>query len=327
MGVLDAAFHLGVEGSYGAGATPTRSFEAKVDDWKRAQAQIESNGMRADNQATRSDRRRQINMGGAGKLNVDFLTGGMGLLLQGLLGSVSGPTQVAATTAYEQTFESTDMLPSTSYAAQIERQYADDSGQEEFTHVGCKATQWRLRQQAGQALGLEVDFDFQDVGTATAAATAAYPASTEIFDWTMCGVSIDGGSFEEVRAMDFAANLQAKTDRRYLRSSALKKAPVGAGLPVYTATIDSDFVKTEFYDDFVAGNIVPVVFTWTHDADGIESGQAHTITLTLAACQFDGDSPMQQVGGVAQQRIPLKVLYNGTDPAVSLVVKSADTAL
>lgn len=329
MSVLDAAVHFGKETTYGTPVTPTRSFEALVDDWKREQAQIESNGMRADNQATRSDRRHQINMGGKGTLRVDFLTGGMGMILEGLLGSLSGPTQVAATSAYEATFASTDTLPDESFTVQIERQYADDSGQEEFTHHGCKATGWKLRQNANnEALKLEVEYDFEDVDIATAAATAAYPSGTDFFDWTMCAVSIDGSSFDEVRTMEFAANLMAKTDRRYLRGSALKKEPVGTALPVYTGKLDSDFIKTEFYDDFVAGNIVPIVFTWTDpNANAIDTGQTHTITLTLQACQFDGESPQQGITNPATQAMPFKVLYDGTNPAVSLVVKSADSAL
>ncbi len=329
MTLLDAAIHLGVETVYGTPVALSRSFEGKADDWQREQEPLESPGLRADMQALLSTRRKQINMGGTGKLSIDFLNAGMGLLLQGLM-PTPGPVQDGATTAWDLTMTSskqggTDVF----YTVQVERPFADDSGQEEFTHHGAKAIGWSLNQPEGGALELEVDFDYEDEDITTAAATAAYPAgATDFFDWTMCAVSIDSSAFNDVISAEFTADLAMKTDRRYLRGSALKKEPVSTGIPDYGLVLESDFVKAEFYSDFVAGNIVPVILTWTFaDADAIESGKTHTIVLTLAACQFDGESPIASLTETTKQKLPLKVLYNGTDPAVLLEVKSADTAL
>ncbi len=329
MTLLDAAIHLGVESTYGTPVALSRSFEGKADDWQREQEQIESAGFRADMQALLSTRRHQINMGGTGKLSLDFLNGGMGLLLQGLM-PTPGPVQDGATTAWDLTMTSNKSGgPDVSFTVQVERPFADDSGQDEFTHHGAKVTGWGLSQPEGGALELEVDFDYEDEDIATAAATAAYPAgATSFFDWTMCAVSIDGSSFEDVLSAEFTADLAMKTDRRYLRASALKKKPVSTGIPDYGLVLESDFVKAEFYSDFVAGNIVPVILTWTFaDADAIESGKTHTVTLNLDACQFDGESPIASLSETTKQKLPLKVLYDGTNPAVELIVKSADTAV
>lgn len=330
MTLLDAAIHVGTETTYGMPVALTRSFEGKADEWTREHAQIESVGFRADMQTVRDDRRHQINMGGSGKIEVDFLNAGMGQLLTGLLGATSGPTQDAATTAYDLTLTSSNLgLPDVSYTVQVERPYADNSGQKEFTHHGAKATGWTLTQPNDGALALGIDFDFEDVDIATAAATAAYPAgATSFFDWTTCAISLDSSAFDEVNSIEFTAGLVAKTDRRYLRASALKKKPVSTGIPDYGIVIDSDFVKVDYYSDFVAGKIIPVIVTWTFaDANAIETGKTHTIALTLAACQFDGESPVASLSQTTQQKLPLKVLHDGTNPAVSLAVKSADTAL
>ena len=328
MSLLDAAFHIGVESAYGTPVALSRSFETQVDGWVREHEQIESVGLRADNQAVRDDRRHQIMQGGTGRVELDFLNAGMGLLMQGLLGS-SAVAQDGATTAWDHTLTSTDSLSVVSLTTQIERAFADDSGQSEMTHEGVKATAWSLDQPAGGALKLGIDYDFENVLTATAAATAAYPAlATSFFDWTMCAVSIDGSSFEEVTSLEFSADLKAKIDRRYLRANEFKAEPVVTGLPVYSLQIDSDFVKEEFYDDFVAGNIVPIIVTWTFaDANAIESGKTHTITLNLDACQFDGSSPDLSLTDTTKQSLPLMALYDGTNPAAELIVKSADIAL
>jgi hypothetical protein len=56
LGILDAALHVGNEGTYGTAASLTRSFEAKTEDWKREQQRIESVGFRAGMQTVRTDR-------------------------------------------------------------------------------------------------------------------------------------------------------------------------------------------------------------------------------------------------------------------------------
>ena len=83
--ILDNAILVGKETTYGTPATLTRAFEAQADTWKREQDALESVGFRAGQQTLRSDRRKQINMGAAGAIELDALTSGLGLLLDGVL--------------------------------------------------------------------------------------------------------------------------------------------------------------------------------------------------------------------------------------------------
>lgn len=325
--VLDTAIHVGKESTYGTPVTPTRSFEGYADSFKRAQDRLESTGFRAGMQAVRSDRVVQVNMGGAGSLEVDVLDKGMGLLLEGLLGSTTGPTQVGATTAYTQVHDSSSTGPSESYTVQVIRPLVDGSTQQ-FTHHGAKPTGWSISQDSGGLLKLNIDFDFEDVDTDTAAASAAYVASTTPFSWQDAVVTIDSVAFDYATDFEFTADLSQHVDRRYLKSTApLKSVPVRSGIPEYTGTVTADFSRTDEYADWVSGAVFPISVKWSGATDAIESGYTFEFEVSLPACQWTGESPESSNTALTAQPLPFKALDNGTDPVVTVNIQSTDTAL
>jgi len=327
-GSLNTEITIGKETTYGTAQVSTvRSYEGYADTFKRDQQRLESTGFRADDQGLRSDRVVQVNMGGTGSLELDFMNKGMGLLLEGLAGTTVGPTIVAATSAYTQSHSSDDCGPEASYTVQTTRNLVD-AGVATFTHQGCKPTSWSLTQAAGELLKLGVDFDFEDVDIATGKATAAYAAGQTPFSWADAAVTIDGTTFGYANSFDFSADLGMNTERRYLNAtSPLKSVPVRSGRPTYTGTIDADFASTVQYEAWLAGSVFPISCVWTGVTDGIESGHAHTVTLTIPAAQFTGESPVGSNSDVSKQSLPYQALWNGTDDMFTITVKSTDTAL
>lgn len=321
--VLDTAILFGLESTYGTPATLTRAFEGKADSWKRAQDRIESTGFYSGQHAKRSDRIVTVNMGGEGSLEIDVLNSGFGLLLQAMLGSVSGPTQIAATAAYKTTAATTDVDPDDSFTVQVQR--TDMGGtQRNFTHHGCVMTGWTLSQDVGGLLTANMNFDFEDVDTSTAAGTPSYPTATAPFDWTMAVASLDSVS-TDVRSFELNADLMLNTERRFLRGSELKKQPVRSGIPVFTGSMEMEFEDLTQYDDFVAGNIIPITLTWTGAV--IDSPEVDEVVVTMAACQYTGESPQSNLSDLPVQNLPFEVLWDGTNPAVQIDYTSADTAL
>lgn len=323
--IKDQHISVGKETTYGTFVAPTRSYEGKADSFKREQEYIDSMGFRAGMQTLRSDRRPVVNLGGAGSLELDFFNKGMGLILQGAFGSTSGPTQVASTSAYDATFESAADGSDDSFSIQVVR--VDSGGTKRvFSHTGCMVTSFGLSHEVGGLLTASFDFDFQNVVTTQSEGTATYVASQDPFTWDMCEVDVDG-TCVQATSFDFTGALAMKTDRRYLCASALKSKPVRNGTPEYSGTINADLMDLDLYNDFVNGTIVPITVTWTQAADSIESGYEYTATLTLAACQIEGESPEASLDELTKISVPFRVLHNGSDPAVSLVVRSTDTSL
>ena len=327
MSILDASVNVGVESSYGTPVTMTRSFEAKADSWTRTQSRIESVGMRANMQALCSDRVTTVNMGGAGSIEVDMLTSGMGMLLQGALGTKAGPTQVDATSAYLQTFETSDSAPADSYTIQVIRPTLE-TGSQQFTHHGAKITSWSLSQGVDGLLVWSANFDSEDVDTSTAAATPAYPASAAVYDWTQCTATLDvDGTPEVLNLLDlsFNADLAMKTDRRYLRGSALKKEPVRSGMPSYTGSMTLDFTDTTRYAEWVAAGIVDIELKWVGAL--IDSPEYNEVKLRMKACNWTDGNPVSSLSDTSKITLPFQAMHNGTDPVVSMTYQSADTAV
>lgn len=322
--ILDVAILVGKESTYGTPATLTDAYEGKADTYKRVQEYIDSTGFRAGQETMRSDRRVVVNMGAEGSLEIDVLNKGFGLLLQALLGSITGPTQQAATAAYKSTAQSTAADPNDSFTVQIQR--VDVGGtQRDFTHHGGVITGWSISQDVGGLLVANMDFDFEDVDTVTAAGTPTYPTSASPFDWTQGSVTLDSVSTDIV-SFELNADLALKTDRRFLRTSGLKKQPIRSGMPAFDGTITMEYEGNTEYDDFVAGNIIPIVATWT--GAEIENPYNYEVVITMAACQYTGDSPeMFLDGDTPKITLPFKVLDDGTNPAVQIEYTSTDTSL
>jgi len=316
--ILDAAFLLGVESTYGTPVTATRAYEAKADAWKRVTEPLESVGMRAGMHTGRSDRRKQIVQGAEGELgDIDWMTSGMGLVLQSMLGTVSGPASDVTTLTTDSGSDPA------SFTVQLQR-VTDDGSIVAFTYPGAVVTSWTITQAVGDMLKLGLTFDAQTEVTDEASGTPTYPSGAVPFCWPDCEVSIAGSPVDNVSEISFEGDLGLKTDRRFLRASALKKAPRRSSVPSYAGSLTADFSTTDEYDRYVAGSIFEVEATWTGESFG---GGNYGVTVTAPACQYDGDTPVSSLSELTMQTMPFKILHNGTDPAITITVTSDDVAL
>lgn len=317
----DFALHVGVESTYGTPVVPTRSFETQADGHKRQQEFLESRGARSGIQTIRSDRRRAINMGAEGTIPQDVLNKGMGILLKAALGT-STIAQQGVTAAYLQTHSTARAEPADSLTVQIPRPFAD-AGEDVFDYHGGVVAGWKVTQESDGLLVLELTMDYEDEVDGGTEAAAAYPSAASPFAWPDCVVTVNGIPFD-ADSIEIEGDNALVTDRRKLRGSALKKRPRRPGIGIYTGALEGEFVSTADYDHFVAGDIVPIVATWTGDT--IESPHDFYFKVTMAACQFDGDTPEASLDDMPVQSLPFKVLHNGTDPAVKIEYMSSDTA-
>lgn len=320
--ILDSALLVGKESTYGTAATMTRAYEGKSDSFKRSQEFLTSTGFRGGMQARLSTRSVPVNMGGVGTIGVDVQPTGFGLLMQSMLGSVTGPTQQAATTAYKSSFASTAAGSTDSWSVQMQRVDAGETVRT-FTHLGSMMTGWKLTQETGGLFGAELMFDFQDVVTSEAAGTPTYVDSLP-YAWTQSAATWNGTAVDLTK-FELEASLGLIVDRRFLRGSALKKKPLRASVPEFKGTAEMEFESLTHYAAFVAGTVAPLVVTWT--GTNIASSYNFEVKVTLAAVQFQGDSPEVSLGSVPKMSLPFQVLWNGTDAAVAMTYQSTDTSL
>lgn len=327
-GVLDAQMHIGAEATYNdPAAVPTRSFEALGDGHKRPPAFIDSLGFRAGMQAQRSDRRRVLDMGAEGSIELDIFTKGFGMLLNACFGATTAPAQQGATPAWLQKYETNaEGAIGKSLVVQLGRPPISGAVLP-FTYRGGKPKTWEITQEVGDGdsgnakLKLEMDYAAED--TATALAAPAYPASASVLAWPDLAVTVAAAP---VHPNEFSVKGDNKlnVDRRFLRSTVAKKEPIRAGVPEFEGALACEFEDMVQYNRFIAGDIVPIVATWTGAV--ISGAFSFMLRLTMAACQFSGETPEVSLDDLPKQPLPYKVLWNGVDAAVKAEYISTDLA-
>lgn len=321
MAIGDSALMYGQESTYGTAATLAKAYEGLADNFKLNQEYMETRGFRAGIQAMSSSRTFPVKQGGEGAIQVDVQNKGMGLLLRDMFTTTTGPTQQAATTAYVSTHATGTGGPTTSATIQMLRASV---GGTTFPHtmLGSVCTGWELTQEVGGMLNMTSNYDAQDVSTATGAGTPVYPTTPTTFHWGNCGVTVNAGAVD-FRRLSLTANYNMATDRRFLKSSFLKKKPVTNELPAFEGELEGEFEDNTHYDRFVSGAVVPAEFKWTGAL--IEGAHNYEFKVNLPAIQYRGESPEVALDSLPVQRVPFVVLWDGTNPAVTVTVKSTDT--
>jgi len=323
--ILDQVVSFAVEGTYGtaSGATP-RSYEAKADAFTRDTQQIDSIGFRRDLQALRSDRSDTISLGATGSVQTDILNKGHGIMLQHLLGTSAGPTQVGSTTAYLQTFSTDDTGPTGSYTIQLSR--VDSGGTlRPFTYEGCVATGFNISQELGAATSLTVDFDAETEQTSTGEFTPTYPSSTDVFTYTDATIEIDDSAVTNMTSFSLDGDLGMKTDRRFLAGSATKSQPKRSSVPSYTGTMEAEFASLTDFNKYINGTVFKLEFIATMST-AIEGVQYPSFTVTMPAVKFTGSTPVASLDDMTTISLPFVCMDNGSSAAVEITYQSTDTS-
>ncbi|MEG8276402.1 phage tail tube protein [Streptomyces sp. AHA2] len=310
---LDASIGIGREDSYGSLSAVVEGYEGQADSWKTTREFIESVGFRAGMQTARADRRNIVNMGGEGELEVDLLDAGAGSLLS----AAFDKTTVTDTGGVKTTvLETSDVTQAPSFSAQMVRPGTDGT-KVAYKHLGCVATEWSLTAEVEEAVKLSVSFDFQDVTHTTNPAqivAPTYPAAAYPYDWTRTAIELkrdDVAVAFDATSVELTGELGMKTDRRFLRSNALKKKPVRNAVPTYEGTLEGEFSAASLglYDAFVAGEICALKLTF----GGLLPGTS--LTVECPAIQFTGESPEAATDEVTVHNLPFRVLDPGDGKA------------
>jgi hypothetical protein len=321
MANRDSYMGFARETTYGTFVSPTRSFEGESDSAKRANQYLERRGLRAARQTRRVDEVRTIERGAAGSAPFTIMRTGFGMLFRAML-DTAAIAQVAATTAWLQTFTSAQEAGTESLSMQAIR--GKPTGTKCFTYPGTTVAGWEISQSVDDYLKLSLDLDHRQELGSEAAHTATYPADQDEYAWADLAVTVDGNAVEP-RDFKVSASRGLDVGKYRLADSALKRQPRRVSDAEYTAEFTLDYESEAMWDLFVSGDTVPIVATWT--LGEVEAGQAFFLKITMAAAQLRGETPMAELDGTENtQPVTVVALHDDTDPAIKIEYQSGDTA-
>ena len=322
--ILDQVVPVGVESPYGTAVAPTRAYEARADTFARDVEYLTSVGFRRDMQTIRNDRDDTITLGATGSIEFDLLNKGAGLLLQHVLGTTSGPTQLGSTSAYRSTFATSDSGASGSYTIQVSR--VDSGGTlRPFTYEGCVATGFNIAQDLGSNLSFTLNFDAENEQTSTGEATPAYPSGADPFNYTQAVIAIDGSAATNFTSFSLDGDLGMDTARRFLNGSATKSQPKRSSVPSYTGTITAEFADLTDYNKFVNGTEFSINASW--NGAEIASPYNFECVLSIPVAKFTGSTPVASLDSLTTVDLPFTVLDNGSSAPITMTYTSTDTSL
>lgn len=312
------------ETTYATPVTTTRFFEANNDTIKPNFGRIDSQGLRPNTQALRSDRFVPYKLGADGDLVMEVGSKNFGFWLEHMVGTVASSAAVDGKTTHTGTWGS---LLGKSFTLQHGMPFHPADTVQPFTFFGGKVAKWKLESKIDGLLMATLSCDFADFDTTTALATASYPTGIEPFSFVGATVTIGGVAFE---ATDFAVDEDnaLKLDRRYMRAGgAIKKEPVEQAWRVGTWSLSGDFTDMNQLNRVQAaaasGAVAQIVATWT-GVGLIGVSSVPTVTVTIPAARFDQGYPTVAGPTPLSQPLQGKVLFDGSASPVSIAYGTAD---
>lgn len=316
---LSAQLMMKAESAYGTPVTVDRAYEFNTESISHDLVEIGSGGL-GRGTVLRSDRVKSFTRNHSGDIEMDVLNKNFGLLFQHMLGqnTVTGATANKTHTCV------LDSLAQQGKFMTVQVGRPDVGGTvRAFTYEGGKITSWELMCDVDGPLKLKTSWDFENVLTATALATPSWVATQEMFIFNEGAVTI-GGSTAYAKSLSLTGTRALSTDRRFLGGT--KKEPLAGGMTEIGGSLGMEFEDLTHWGSAIAGTVQAMVFTFTLATIIPTTAVAFSLTITLPAVKFLEAKP--NVGGpsIVPLSLPFKALDNGSDPVISLVYVTSDTA-
>lgn len=326
MGLMDHQIGFADETTYGTAVTPTRFFEYDSESIEETEGRTEGDPLRVGSGYQRSDRFTPYFAGAAGTIDLAVLTKGFGYFLKHMMGSVA-TTGPAETVVYTHTGTEGSLFGTgKSFTCQMNRPFNPSGTNQPFTYEGGKITEWSLQNAVDGNLMLSLNVDFEQVATATALATASYPAAMDNFTWAGGVVNIGGVDYD-VDEFALTVNNGLKVDRRKIRGGTDKKEPTASrreGTFSIKADFDSLTQRNRAHAALKTDALAAITARW-RGPTLLGSTLFPEVLVTIPAARFDAWKG--STGGVEaiQQELTGVVKYDGSNSPLTIAIKSADS--
>jgi len=314
------------ESTFGTAVTVDRFYEFNSEGTKYVKNTVVGQGLRNGGLVARANRRVVTTLAGEGDFEVDMQTRGMGLLLSLATGSV--PTGSLANGVYTYLFTAQDLIGD-SFTTQVAvPQYGGTLTYK--TLSGCKMTNFELSVGAGDIAKAKFSLDSKGFTTgASTSATVAYAniATSNLFHFAQGSIT-DNVSTTYANIKDFSLTVDnsLKTDRYNLGAAGSKSEQIINGFRAISGKVTAEFTDTVLLDKFIADTTAGLKLTFEGATIGSGSDK-ETLSITIPAAKFDGDTPMVSGPGVIDVSFGFTVFDDGTNEPFTITYKTLDSAL
>ena len=314
------------ESTFGTAVTVDRFYEFNSEGTKYVKNTVVGQGLRNGGLVARANRRVVTTLAGEGDFEVDLQTRGMGLLLSLATGSV--PTGSLANGVYTYLFTAQDLIGD-SFTTQVAvPQYGGTLTYK--TLSGCKMTNFELSVGAGDIAKAKFSLDSKGFTTgASTSATVAYTniATSNLFHFAQGSIT-DNVSTTYANIKDFSLTVDnsLKTDRYNLGAAGSKSEQIINGFRAISGKVTAEFTDIVLLDKFIADTTAGLKLTFEGATIGSGSDK-ETLSITIPAAKFDGDTPMVSGPGVIDVSFGFTVFDDGTNPPFTITYKTLDSAL
>lgn len=336
---LDAQFGFAAESVWGTAVTVTKFLEFNDESLAREPEFLEPTGLRPGVKHKRASRVKISRVGITGEVSAEWATKGMGVLVKHMLGStVTAPTQIAATTAYEQNHTPSGFV-GLGLTVQVGR--PEPSGTvRAFTYSGCKIPTWTFAISDSEAASLTFEVDGRQEATATPLAAATYLTAASVFDFSQATLflggtvstaagktTVTGGTAVTTIITDFelTGETPMANERYGLGNAGLKGEQLENDTPTITGSLGAEFNKTELYDLFTNNTTTAMRLLLTGPL--IVAGHNFELEFILPAVKLKAAAPAVEGPDVVQMTTDFEAYSDETNPVIQVRIKSDEVAL
>lgn len=323
---LAAQLGIQTEETVGTYKKPTTFLPFESESLALTKNFIESKGLRAGQTFQAQGLHRGSSRTVAGDFTMEFLTTGMGKILNLLHGNTVTPEK-AETKTYTQKHElKTGKDPyGKSLTVQVGR--PDIAGTvQPFSYIGCKVMGLTLAVDSGGTMMMTVSVVGMDEKVGEGLETASYAATYEPFTFEGMELKWEGTKLANARSATFNIAIAQATDRMNLGSSGTILEPIVNDFATCDVSMTLEFANLAAHERYTKETVKEILLTGKGTTK-IEGTSYPEVKIKIPAAKQVDSSPVVAGPDILMQDVTFKTLDNGTNPPVSIETVSEDSAL
>jgi hypothetical protein len=208
------------------------------------------------------------------------------------------------------------------------------------TYQGCKVDAWEWSVADNEVAKFNLTMDGWDEATATALATASFPASpqSEEFNFSQATVFSIGGTIGGAnpltytggsavtaicKSLSFKGDNALATERFGLGNLGVKKEQLENGIPTITGTLEAEYLQSEWYTPFKANTSTSLNVKF--EGSIISGTDKNTIEFIVPQIRIKNVSPQVSGPDLVTATVEFEVYSDGTNNPFQVKLISADS--